>query len=74
MKLKLMLCMAVGLFWLHTTVVAHAGERKKKDSKEVKDEKRETAYDKLFKEQKRETVKGMITIHKMDGKVYLSFP
>lgn len=74
MKLKLMLCMAVGLFWLHTTVVAHAGERKKKDSKEVKDEKRETAYDKLFKEQKRETVKGMITIHKMDGKVYFEFP
>ena len=74
MKLKTILCVAAGLFFMQATSVTYAGERKKKESKKESVEKKETAYDKLFKEKKCETVKGMVTIHKMDGKVYFEFP
>ncbi|KIO46083.1 zinc-dependent metalloprotease [Sanguibacteroides justesenii] len=74
MRLKTIVFVVVGLFLLQSSVT-FAGERKKKKSKEEKVEvKKESAYDKLFKGQKCETVKGMITIHKMDGKVYFEFP
>lgn len=36
--------------------------------------KAQTAYDKLFKSATCQTVKGMITLHKMEGKVYFEFP
>lgn len=74
MRLKTILCVAASLFFMHATVVTYAGEKKKKESKEGKVGKKETAYDKLFKGQKCETVKGMITIHKMDGKLYFELP
>ena len=47
-----------------------AGTRKKKKV----EEKKVTPYEKLFQGKKVETVKGMVTLHKMDGKVYFEFP
>ena len=44
---------------------------KKKGVKEVE---KETPYQKLFKGKTCETVKGLLTIHKMDGKVYFEIP
>ena len=35
---------------------------------------KETPYQKLFKGKTYETVKGLLTIHKMDGKVYFEIP
>lgn len=49
-----------------------AAERKKKEVKV--ESKKESAYEKFFKGKKCETKKGMITLHKMDGKVYLEYP
>ncbi len=51
---------------------------KKKDKKEEKEEpkkevKKDTPYTKLFKK-KHKTVEGLITLHKIDGKVYFEFP
>ena len=45
--------------------------RKKKDGKKAKEE---TPYELLFKDKASETVKGMITIHRMDEKVYFEIP
>ena len=46
--------------------------KKKKETMTLK--KAQTAYDKLFKSATCQTVKGMITLHKMEGKVYFEFP
>ena len=46
--------------------------KKKEDSKKVP--KKESAYEKLFKGHKKETVKGMFTVHKMNEKVYFEIP
>ena len=62
------------LFFLMTSPVLTA--LAKKDTKEVPKEevKKETPYQKLFKKKKHKTVKGLITLHKIDGKVYFEFP
>lgn len=46
----------------------------KKANSESKEKKTETPYVKLFKDKRVKTEKGMITLHKMDGKVYFEFP
>lgn len=61
-----MLCIA-------TTVDARKKD-KKKASQEVKLEKKDSKYEELFKDKACESVKGMLTIHKMDGKVYFELP
>ncbi|WP_240388130.1 zinc-dependent metalloprotease [Butyricimonas synergistica] len=48
----------------------NAGTRKKKKV----EEKKVTPYEKLFQGKKVETVCGMVTLHKVDGKVYFEFP
>ena len=49
--------------------------RKKSKKKDAKvEEKTESKYEKLFKGKQCTTVKGMITLHKMDQKVYMEFP
>lgn len=46
-----------------------------KDKKEdAKEESKESDYDKLFKDKKVKTVKGFITLHKADDKVYMEIP
>lgn len=49
-------------------------KKKKKADTEKTEKKKDTPYDKLFKDKKAETVKGMVTIHKIEGKVYFEFP
>ena len=46
--------------------------KKKGDSKE--NEKPESRYEQLFKDKARETKKGLITLHKMEGKIYFEIP
>ncbi len=49
--------------------------RKKSKKKDAKvEEKTESKYEKLFKGKQCTTKKGMITLHKMDQKVYMEFP
>jgi len=51
-----------------------ASSRKDKKGTKAEPPKKETPYQKLFKNKKYKTVKGLITLHKMDGKVYFEFP
>ena len=44
-------------------------EKKKEDKKENL-----TPYQKLFKNKKVQTAHGLMTIHKVEGKVYVEFP
>ncbi|RZK77845.1 MAG: DUF5117 domain-containing protein, partial [Pedobacter sp.] len=46
-----------------------AGNVKKKDSVKAP-----TPYEKIFKNKAVKTVKGMVTLHKIDGKVFFEFP
>ncbi|MBC5622668.1 zinc-dependent metalloprotease [Butyricimonas hominis] len=48
--------------------------RKKKAAAKDKETKKETPYEKLFKGKACETVKGLLTIHKTDNKVYFEIP
>lgn len=52
---------------------------KKKSKKVVEEEKKEpekkaTPYEKLFKDKKAKTVKGFMTLHLIEGKVYMELP
>lgn len=60
------------VLFLFTCGVQDGFARKKK--KDVKEVKKETPYQKLFKGKACETVKGLLTIHKMNGKVYFEIP
>lgn len=58
-------------------IPAQARKKSKKVSVETtskKEEKKETKYDKLFKDKKVTTEKGFITLHKFDNKVYFEYP
>ena len=62
-----------------STVETQAGifDRKKKAAEaaeKAKKEKKPTPYEKLFKDKKVKTCKGLVTLHKIDGKVYFEFP
>ncbi|KIO44140.1 MULTISPECIES: zinc-dependent metalloprotease [Sanguibacteroides] len=59
--------------------LAEAQKKKGKKGKgeveqEVKAPKKESAYDKLFKDKAHESAKGLMTVHKIDGKVYFEVP
>lgn len=47
---------------------------KKKIKQEEKKEEKLTPYQKLFKDKKAETVKGLMTMHKVGDKIYAEFP
>lgn len=48
--------------------------KKKKSPAELKTTVKETPYDKLFKNKKGESAKGMFTVHKVAGKIYFEIP
>ena len=50
----------------------YARKKDKNATKEVKQ--KESDYEKLFSGHKKETVKGMLTIYKMEGKIYFEIP
>lgn len=55
----------------------HASLLKKKSKSKTEqqvEKKTPTPYEKLFKDKKSHTEKGLITLHKIDGKVYFEFP
>lgn len=70
MKLKILFLLLV-MLGLTLTVDAR---KRKKTATSSKQEQKETKYQKLFKDKACETVPGMITLHKMDGKVYFELP
>ena len=58
--------------FLIPTLGTQAATRKKKENKT--EQKKQSEYDKLFNTPACKTVKGLITLHKIDGKVYFEFP
>lgn len=48
--------------------------KKKKSPTELKTTVKETPYDKLFKNKKGKSAKGMFTVHKVAGKIYFEIP
>uniref|UniRef100_A0AB33JQ52 Zinc-dependent metalloprotease n=1 Tax=Prevotella sp. GTC17262 TaxID=3236797 RepID=A0AB33JQ52_9BACT len=74
MKIKHVHYSAIGVFLLLSLLLVlpvHADDSKKQDKKT----KKETKYDRLFKNKKFETAKSrFITLHKMDGKLYFELP
>ena len=52
----------------------YAQRKKKKASIVTTTQSQESAYKRFFRGKKCETVKGMFSIHKMDGKVYFEIP
>ena len=65
------------LFLLTTTLSndSFGGNRKRKKNKDKTEEvTRESKYDKLFKEEKFVTRKGLFTLHKTDKKIYFEIP
>lgn len=69
---KLLVSFFLIVLLLFTCGVQDGFAREKK--KGVKEVEKETPYQKLFKGKTCETVKGLLTIHKMDGKVYFEIP
>ena len=69
MRRKLFFCVIMMLL-VPLTMMA----RKKKTTSENKEVKKETTYEKLLKGKVCETKEGMITLHKIDGKVYFEVP
>ena len=61
------------LIFLSLSVVSAEGKgrKKKQATKEVKTE---SAYQRFFKGKSCETKRGLITLHKMDGKIYFELP
>ena len=67
-------CLAgiVALLWGVCPKVAAADEKKGSDEKKAK---KETRYDRLFKDKRRDTARStFITLHKTDGKLYAEIP
>ena len=63
----------IGLFLLCFGFQAFADDNKKAD--DSKKAKKETKYDRLFKDKKKETARSsFLTVHKLDGKLYLEVP
>lgn len=76
MRNILYLCF-LAFFLLGISTQAEARKKKKSGKEIAKEEKKAeplTPYQKLFKGKKVETAKGMMTVHKVDGKVYVEFP
>ena len=67
----------VGLILPMSATDALAKKPKKKGAKtevSAPKTKPETEYDKLFKDKKCETVRGMMTLHDVEGKLYVELP
>lgn len=62
--------------FIASTEVGATERKRKKDKKGENPEnvKPSTPYDKLFKDKKVRTAKGLMTIHQMDKKIYVEFP
>ena len=62
----------IALLLLCVNVKTFADDKKGDEDKKAK---KETKYDKLFKDKKKETASSkFITVHKCDGKLYLEVP
>lgn len=72
MKFRVLFILLV-MLCVVTTVEARK-KTKKKEVQGAKTEQKDSKYQQLFKGKACETVKGMITIHKMDGKAYFELP
>lgn len=72
MKIKTISVLILLLFLQGIVAAPAMARKKKKETQETK--KAETPYERLFKNKKYETAKGLITIHKMDEKVFFEFP
>ncbi len=73
MKIRLLTVVCLSLLVMYSNE-GHAKfpwKKKKAKSEQVK---KTTPYEKLFRGKKCETVKGMITLHKMDDRVYFELP
>lgn len=70
---KIIITLLLFCFLVPTSLV-HAASKKSKKKDQKKEEKKETPYEKIFKDKECKTVKGLITLHKIDGKVYFEFP
>ena len=74
MKIKVLVVL-MALVCVPLITDAKKREKKKKAGKtENVQTPKESAYDQLFKGKECTTVKGMITLHKVDGKLYFEFP
>ena len=74
MKIKVLVVL-MALVCVPLITDAKKREKKKKAGKtENVQTPKESAYDKLFKGKECTTAKGMITLHKVDGKLYFEFP
>ncbi len=60
------------VFLVFSTSVVIAKKDTKKETKNTK--KSLTSYEKLFKDKQCKTVKGLLTLHKIDGRLYFEFP
>lgn len=74
-KILMFLAAAMVFGSLQTVSAASVPSGKDADKKEEsKKEDEESDYDKLFKDKKVKTVKGFVTLHKADDKVYMEIP
>ena len=73
MKFRILI---VILALLGTSFWVNASERSKKKSKQENkvEKKKDSPYEEFFQGKKYETVCGLITMHKMEGKLYFEFP
>lgn len=69
-SLAVVLCMAGGM----VSSCAIFSKKKKKTATESAIVKQQTSYEKLFSGKRCETVRGLLTLHKVDGKVYVELP
>ena len=73
MKIRLLtlVCLSLLVMFSNEGHAKFPWKKKKAKSEQVK---KTTPYEKLFRGKKCETVKGMITLHKMDDRVYFELP
>ena len=69
-----LLYVLTGLAVLTLGMPAGAAERKKKKAETGEVEERKSDYERLFEGKRVETARGVLTLHKMEGKVYVELP
>lgn len=72
MKIKTLSILLLLVFFQGIVASPAIARKKKKEPQETK--KTETPYERLFKNKKYETVKGLITLHKLDEKLWFELP
>ena len=70
--MRLVFIMLLSAVTLSGPVAAYA--KKKTATSPKKEAVKQTPYEKLFKDKKGQCLKGMFTVHKVDGKVYFEVP